>query len=114
MTLPQEGYLLRIFVGENDKHAGRPLYEWLVTTARASGLAGATVLRGIMGFGAHSKIHTARIERLSEDLPMVVEIVDTREKLERFLAEIDSAIGAGMATLEKAEVRFYRSIDGKH
>ena len=113
MTLSQEGCLLRIFVGENDKHAGRPLYEWLVTQARASGLAGATVLRGIMGFGANSKIHTAKIERLSEDLPMVIEIVDTREKLERFLAEVDSAIGAGMATIEKADVRFYRSLDGK-
>ena len=113
MTLPQEGCLLRIFVGENDRHAGRGLYEWLVTEARASGLAGATVVRGIMGFGANSKIHTAKIERLSEDLPMVVEIVDTREKLERFLAAIDPAIGAGMATLEKADVRFYRSLDGK-
>ena len=114
MTLPQEGYLLRIFVGENDKHGGKPLYEWLVTQARARGLAGATVLRGIMGFGANSKvIHTAKIERLSEDLPMVIEIVDTREKLESFLAGMDSAIGAGLATLEKAEVRFYRSDDGK-
>jgi uncharacterized protein len=109
MTLPQEGYLLRIFVGENDRHGGKPLYEWLVTEARAHGLAGATVLRGVMGFGAHSKIHAAKIERLSEDLPLVIEIVDTRENLERFLSDIDGAIGAGMATMEKAEVRFYRS-----
>jgi PII-like signaling protein len=109
MTLPQEGYLLRIFVGENDRHGPRPLYEWIVVEARARGLAGATVVRGVMGFGANSKvIHTAKIERLSEDLPMVVEIVDTREKLERFLADIDHAIGAGLATMEKAEVRFYR------
>ncbi|HET6348350.1 MAG TPA: DUF190 domain-containing protein [Candidatus Krumholzibacteria bacterium] len=110
MTLPQEGYLLRVFIGENDRHAGKPLYQWLVTEAKARGLAGATVVRGVMGFGANSKIiHTAKIERLSEDLPMVVEIVDTRDKLERFLADIDNAIGAGLATLEKAEVRFYRS-----
>ena len=110
MTLPEEGYLLRIFIGENDKHAGRPLYEWLVVQARARGLAGATVLRGMMGFGANSKvIHTAKIECLSEDLPIVVEIVDTRAKLESYLETIDGAIGAGLATLEKAEVRFYRS-----
>ena len=109
MTLPQEGYLLRIFIGEGDKHAGKPLYEWIVTEARARGLAGASVLRGVMGFGANSKIHTAKIERLSEDMPMVVEIVDTREKLEAFLAQIDGAITAGLATMEKAEVRIYRS-----
>jgi hypothetical protein len=111
MTLAQEGYLLRIFVGENDRHGVRPLYEWIVVEARARGLAGATVLRGVMGFGANSKlIHTAKIERLSEDLPMVVEIVDTREKLEKFLSDIDHAIGAGLATMEKADVRFYRSL----
>lgn len=113
MTLPQEGYLLRIFIGESDKHGGRPLYEWLVAQARARGLSGATVLRGVMGFGANSKvIHTAKIERLSEDLPIVVELVDTREKLEGFLAEIDGSIHAGLATLEKVEVRFYRSDAG--
>jgi hypothetical protein len=108
MTLPEEGYLLRIFIGEADKHAGRPLYEWLVLTAREQGLAGATVLRGLMGFGAHSRIHTFKIERLSEDLPIVVEIVDEREKLERFLASVDGAIGEGLATMEKASVRIYR------
>jgi uncharacterized protein len=110
MVLPQEGYLLRIFIGENDKHGGRSLYEWIVTQAHERGLAGATVLRGIMGYGANSKvIHTAKILRLSEDLPIVVEIVDTREKLESFLSHIDGAITAGLATLEKAEVRIYRS-----
>lgn len=110
MTLPQEGCLLRIFIGESDKHGGKPLYEWIVIQARERGLAGATVLRGTMGFGANSHvIHTAKILRLSEDLPIVVEIVDTREKLETFLAEIDGAIHAGLATIEKAEVRFYRS-----
>jgi PII-like signaling protein len=113
MTLPQEGYLLRIFIGENDKHRGKALYEWIVSEARARGLAGATVLRGIMGFGANSRvIHTFKIERLSEDLPIVVEIVDTREKLEQFLREIEPEIGAGLATLEKVEVRFYRSQSG--
>ena len=75
--LPEEGQLLRIFVGESDKHDGKPLYEWLVLKAREQGLAGATVLRGIEGFGAHSRLHTAKILRLSEDLPIVVELVDT-------------------------------------
>ncbi len=107
--LPEECYLLRIFIGESDKRDGKPLYEWIVLLARAKGLAGATVLRGMMGFGAHSRIHTAKIERLSEDLPIVVEIVDTLEKLESFLALIDGAIDEGVATLEKAQVKFYRS-----
>jgi PII-like signaling protein len=95
-------------VGEDDKHEGKPLYEWLVLKARERGLAGATVLRGIMGFGAHSRLHTFRIERLSLDLPIVVEIVDSRQKLEAFLNEVDPLIHEGLATLEKAEVRFYR------
>ncbi len=112
MTLPQEGCLLRIFIGESDKHGGKPLYEWIVSQARERGLAGATVLRGIMGFGANSRvIHTAKILRLSEDLPIVVEIVDTREKLDAFLADIEGLIGAGLATLEKVEVRIYRSVE---
>jgi hypothetical protein len=109
MTIPTEGSLLRVFLGENDKHEGKPLYEWLVLRARETGLAGATVLRGIMGYGAHSRLHTFRIERLSLDLPIVVEIVDTREKLEAFLEAVDPVIHDGLATLEKAEVRFYRS-----
>jgi hypothetical protein len=109
MVLPEEGCLLRIFIGESDKHAGKPLYEWIVLKAREEGLAGATVLRGMMGFGAHSRIHTFKIERLSEDLPIIIEIVDTREKLEKFLAAIDSSIAEGLATLEKASIRFYRS-----
>lgn len=109
MSLPQQGCLLRVFLGEADKHDGRPLYEWLVLRARERGLAGATVLRGLMGFGAHSRLHTFKIERLSLDLPIVVEIVDTREKLEAFLADVDPLIHEGLATLEDAEVRFYRS-----
>ena len=111
MTLPEEGYLLRIFIGESDKHNGKPLYEWIVYQAREQALAGATVTRGMMGFGANSRvIHTFKIERLSEDLPIVVEIVDTRDKLEQFLTLIDSEIKAGLATIEKVQVRFYRSV----
>ena len=106
--LPQEGHLLRIFIGESDKHDGKPLYEWLVLEARERGLAGATVLRGIQGFGAHSRMHTAKILRLSEDLPIVVEIVDTREKIEAFMPVVDRAIDEGLATLERVEIRFYR------
>jgi uncharacterized protein len=110
MSLPQEGYLLRIFIGESDRCEGRPLYEWIVVRAREQGLAGATVMRGIMGYGANSRfIHTFKIERLSEDLPVIIEIVDQRPKLEGFLDYIDDKIHAGLATLEKAEVRFYRS-----
>ena len=109
MGLPEEGYLLRIFIGESDKHEGHLLYEWLVLKARAEHLAGATVLRGMMGFGAHSRLHTFKIERLSEDLPIIIEIVDTKEKLENFLAQIDGIIKEGLATMEKAQIRFYRS-----
>lgn len=112
MSVPRDGSLLRIFIGESDRHEGGLLYEWIVRKAREKGLAGATVLRGMMGFGANSRvIHTFKIERLSEDLPIVIEIVDTREKLEEFLAEIDEHITAGLATLEKAEVHFYRSTE---
>jgi PII-like signaling protein len=109
MTIPQDGCLLRIFLGESDRHSGRPLHEWIVLKAREQGLAGATVLRGMMGYGAHSRLHTSKIERLSLDLPIVVEIVDVREKVEAFLALIDGDIKEGLATLERAEVRFYRS-----
>lgn len=112
MTLPEEGALLRIFLGENDRQDGHPLYEWIVRKAREQGLAGATVLRGIMGFGAHSRMHTAKILRLSEDLPIVVEIVDSREKIEAFLSTVDHAIGEGLATVERVSVRFYRAGKG--
>ncbi|MBI4632108.1 MAG: DUF190 domain-containing protein [Chloroflexi bacterium] len=109
MTLSEDGSLLRIFIGESDKHEGKPLYEWIVLQARARGLAGATVLRGMMGFGANTRIRTAKFESLSSDLPIVVEIVDSREKLESFLKVIDSTITDGLATLEKAQIHFYRS-----
>lgn len=108
MRIPKEGQLLRIFIGERNKYEGRPLYEWIVLQAKQKGLAGATVLRGMMGFGANSRIHTSRILRLSEDLPIIIEIVDTHEKLSRFLSHIDPAICEGLATLEKADVQFYR------
>jgi PII-like signaling protein len=109
MTLPKHGKLLRVFIGENDKHEGLPLYEWIVRTARERGLAGATVLRGHEGFGANSRLHTAKILRLSSDLPIVIEIVDTEEKIESFLPLIDNAVLDGLATVEKVDVRFYRS-----
>jgi PII-like signaling protein len=109
MILPSEGHLLRIFIGEDDHHEGLPLYEWIVREARRTGLAGATVLRGLEGFGAHSRLHTAKILRLSSDLPIVVEIVDTMEKIEKFLPIIDDVIDEGLATLERVQIRFYRS-----
>ena len=112
MMLPEEGYLLRIFIGESDRRGGQLLHEWLVTRAREEGLAGATAIRGIIGFGAHSRLHTFKIERLSQDLPIVVEIVDTKEKLEKFLALIDHEIEEGMATLEEVKIHFYRSGKG--
>ncbi len=109
MTLPKQGKLLRIFIGENDRHKGLPLYEWIVRQARENGLAGATVLRGLEGYGAHSRLHKAKILRLSSDLPLVVEIVDTEEKIQSFLPVIDDAVGEGLATVERVEVHFYRS-----
>ncbi len=109
MVLPKQGHLLRIFIGETDRHEGMPLFEWIVRKARQHGLAGATVLRGLEGFGANSLVHTAKILRLSTDLPIVIEIVDRQEKIEAFLPVIDDAIQEGLATLEKVEIRFYRS-----
>ncbi len=109
MALQDAGYLLRIFIGESDRHEGDLLYEWIIKQAHAHGLAGATVTRGIAGFGAHSRVHTARILRLSEDLPIIVEIVDVLEKIEAFLPVIDAAIPEGMAIIEQVQVRFYRS-----
>lgn len=112
MVLPEDGLLLRVFIGESDKHGGVPLYEWIVRKAREHGLAGATVLRGIMGYGGHSRIHSTKILRLSEDLPVIVEIVDARERLEAFLPVIDGAIREGLATTESVQVRFYRGGTG--
>lgn len=108
MTIEGEQRLLRIYVGEADRHGGIPLHEAIVQRARELGLAGATVLRGIIGFGARSVIHRASILRLSEDLPIVVEVVDETEKIRRFLDEIGPWIGDGLATLERVQVVLYR------
>lgn len=108
MKLQEEAKLLRIFVGESDKYHGKPLYEALVELARAKGMAGATVLRGIMGFGAHSRMHTAKVLRLSEDLPIVVELVDNAERIDAFLPELDAMIQEGLVTVERVRVIAYR------
>lgn len=108
MTIPAEGFLLRIFVGESDRHGHRPLYEAIVLKAREQGMAGATALRGAMGFGKHSVLHTAKILRLSEDLPMVIEIVDSKEKVEAFLPQLDEMITDGLVTLEPVKVLQYK------
>ncbi len=107
-TLPKEGKLLRIFIGEQDKWNGQPLYEAIVQLARKQGLAGATCLKGFLGFGAKSHLHTVKLLRLSEDLPIVIEIVDSEEKIRAFLPQLDSMIQDGLVTLEKAEVLMYR------
>jgi PII-like signaling protein len=108
MHLPQDAMLLRIFLGENDKHQGRPLYESIVLAARECGLAGATVIRGPMGYGASSRLHTAKILRLSEDLPLVIEIVDTEAKIRAFLPILETMMTAsGLVTLEKVQVIRY-------
>lgn len=108
--LSADGSLLRIFIGEGDKYEKQPLYEWIITQAKAQGLAGATVLRGLMGFGANTRvIHTFKIERLSEDLPIIIELVDAADKIEVFLSFIERHIHSGLlATMEQVEVRFYR------
>ena len=108
MHTPEDGYILRIFVGESDKHGHHTLYEAIVLKAREMGLAGATVTRGVMGFGKHSIIHTAKILRLSEDLPMIVEIADSLENIERFLPTLDEMIKDGLVTLEKVRVIQYK------
>lgn len=112
MKLTSEASLLRVFIGESDKVDGRPLYEVIVEEARKRGMAGATVLRGFLGFGANSRIHTSKVLRLSEDLPVVVEIVDTEDKIEAFLPELGKMMGKmmgeGLVTLEKVRVITYR------
>lgn len=108
MKLPSEAELLRIFIGEADKFEGKPLYEVIANLAHRKGMAGATVIRGLMGFGAHSRMHTAKILRLSEDLPIIIEIVDEPEKIEALLPELDKMIKEGFVTLEKIRVIAYR------
>ncbi len=107
-SLDSEGTLMRIHVGEGDRHHGRPLYQAIVEHLRARGLAGATVFRGVMGFGASATIHSHRVLRLSTDLPVVIECVDLADKIEAVLPELDSMIGGGLVTLEKANVILYR------
>lgn len=104
-----DGRLLRIFIDESDKHAGIPLYDWIVKQARERRLSGATVLRGLEGFGAHGHLHTVKFLRQATDLPIVIEIVDSREKIEAFLPIIEGAITEGLVTLEEVEARFFRA-----
>lgn len=108
MKIEGEGQLLRIFVGESDRWEGKPLYEAIVRKAREEGLAGATVLRGMQGFGAHSRIHTTKILRLSEDLPIVIEIVDKPERIQAILPNLDDMVSEGLITLEKVHIIAYR------
>src|SRR5215475_6144047 len=109
MKIPEDGYLLRIFIGESDKWQGRPLYEAIVMKAREIHMAGATVLRGPMGFGAKSRLHTAKILRLSEDLPLVIEMVDSKEKIDELMPFIDEMVQEGLVTLERVQVIKYRA-----
>ena len=108
MKLPYEAFLLRIFIGESDRFNGHPLDEMIIKEARKRGMAGATVIRGFLGFGANSRIHISKVLRLSEDLPVIVEIVDEEEKIEAFLPELDTMISEGLITLEKVRVIAYR------
>ena len=109
MELPHDSVLLRIFIGESDRHGGHPLHEAIVLKARELHLAGATVLRGAMGFGKSSRLHTTKILRLSVDLPVVIEIVDSEAKIEAFLPVLESMMGGGMVTLEPVRVIHYRT-----
>lgn len=108
MALELDGYLLRIFVGEHEKKDGKPLYEWIIHTAKATGLAGASVIRAMEGYGAHSKIHSSRVLDMSADLPIIVEIIDSKDKIEAFLPTLDNSITKGLATVSPVHVRFYR------
>lgn len=108
MKLPEDGELLRIFIGESDQYHGKPVYESIVLKARELNLAGATVLRGIMGFGATSRIHAASVLRLSDDLPIVVEMVDTKEKIDNFIPYLDGMVKEGLITREKIRIVKYR------
>jgi uncharacterized protein len=109
MKIPEDGYLLRIFIGESDKWHGKPLYEAIVMKAREIHMAGATVLRGPMGFGAQSRMHTSKILRLSEDLPLIIEIVDGKDKIDELMPFIDEMVQEGLVTLERVQVIKYRA-----
>jgi uncharacterized protein len=109
MKIPQDGKLLRIFIGEADKWHGKPLYEALVRLAREKQMAGATVIRGVMGFGCKSHMHTSKLLELSSDLPVVIEIVDSEEKINSFIPLLDEMVKEGLITVEKASVVLYRA-----
>ena len=109
MKIPEDGALLRIFLGESDRWHGKPAYEAIVLAGREAHLAGATVFHGVMGFGAKSRLHTAKILRLSEDLPVLIEIVDSMEKIEAFLPQIDQIVRDGLITIEPVRVIKYRA-----
>lgn len=109
MKIPADGKLLRIFIGEQDKWHGQPLYEAIIHLAKKEGMAGATAIKGFMGFGAKSHMHTTKLLRLSEDLPIVIEMVDSEEKINRFLPRLDDMVKEGLITLEKANVIMYRA-----
>jgi PII-like signaling protein len=113
MQIPSDALLLRIFLGESDRWEHQPLYEAIVLAAREAHLAGATVLRGPMGFGKSSRLHTAKILRLSVDLPLVIEIVDSEEKINAFLPTLDQMMGGGLVTMEKVKVLHYRAGEEK-
>ena len=108
MKLPEQGKLLRIFIGEGDQYKGKPLYEAIVLKARELNLAGATVLKGVMGYGANSRLHTSKVLRLSEDMPLIIEIVDTEEKLELIMPFLELTVTEGLITVEAAKVIIYR------
>lgn len=108
MRIEGEGQLLRIFIGENDRHEGRPLYECIVQRARGEGIAGATVLRGMMGYGAHSLIHSTKAVGIPEDMPVVVEIVDKAEKIKKFIPALERIVREGLVTLEKVNIIAFR------
>ncbi len=109
MKIEGQGKLLRIYIGESDRWEGAPLYQAIVRRLREEGLAGATVIRGIEGFGAHSRLHTARILRLSEDLPLLIEVVDSEERIRRVLPMLEGMIPEGLVTLESVEILAYRA-----
>lgn len=109
MKIPAQGQLLRIFIGEQDKWESEPLYQAIVHLARKEGMAGATAIKGFMGFGAKSRMHTTKLLRLSEDLPIIIEIVDSEEKINAFLPHLDRMVREGLITLEKANVIIYRA-----
>jgi uncharacterized protein len=113
MQLPQKSYLLRVFLGESTRLHGKPLYEVIVLKARELGMAGATVVRGVMGFGASSRVHTLKLLRLSEDLPVIVEIVDRRDRVDLLLPFLDETVKEGLVTLEEVEVLHYRHREGQ-